>query len=125
MPTGYPNAYLWIKDYLYGKTNIFGLSTNADQTPAVLFPKFVQQSLLQTAPGVSLDDIGMQDVNRRNYNARWQDFPRPSWVTNTSTAIESLSDPAITNVFAGLTNVFDTVSVQVSSDANPHFALTK
>jgi RHS repeat-associated protein len=119
MPASYPNAYLWIKDYLYGKTNIFGVSTNSDQTPAVVFPKFLQQSLLQTAPGLSLDDIGMKDINRRNYYARWQDFSRPTWVTNTCTAVENLTDPAITNVFAGLTNAFDTVSIEISSDANP------
>lgn len=119
MPPTYPNAYLWVKDYLYSKTNIMNVSTNSDQTPAVLFPAFLQQSLLQTAPGISVDDIGMKDINRRNYYARWQDFPRPTWVTNTCTAVENLTDPAITNVFAGLTNVFDTVSVQVSSDANP------
>ena len=58
----------------------------------------LQQTLLQNHPGVSVDDLGVQIVNRRHYYARWQDFPTPTWVTNTSTPLESLTASGITNV---------------------------
>lgn len=117
MPSNYKTSYQWVRDYLYGKTNIMGLSV--DDTPQTLFPLFVKQSLETTAPGISLDDIGVQIRNRRHLYTRWGDFPRPPVVTNVSTAVESLGSSMITNVNPRLTNIFDTVSVTVSSVTNP------
>lgn len=122
MPTNYTTSYQWVKDYLYGKTNILGLSAD-DDTPQTLFPLYVKQVLSTNAPGISLDDVGMQMVNRRHAFNRWQDFPRPPVVTNTSIAVESLGASAITNVNSRLTNIFDTLSVTVSSVANPNTKL--
>ena len=68
---------------------------------------------------VSLNDIGMTVRNRQHYYARWSDFPRPTWLTNTSYAVESMSSSAVTNVDPRLTNVFDTVSVEVYSLQDP------
>lgn len=119
MPTNYSSAYPWVKDYVYGATNLLSLASNADNTPRVLFPEFLAQTLLQNYPGVSVDDLGVQIVNRRHYYARWQDFPAPTWVTNTSTPVESLTASAITNVSPALTNIFDTLSVEVYSLADP------
>jgi len=118
MPTNYTTSYQWIRDYLHNRTNITSLSAG-DDTPQTLFPLFVRQMLATNAPGISLDDIGVQFVNRRHLYSRWSDFPRPPVVTNTSISIESLSSSAITNVYSRLTNIFDTVSVAVSSVANP------
>ena len=120
MPTNYNSAYPWVHDYIYGNTNLLSLAVNGDSTPLTIFPAFLQQTLLQNHPGVSVDDIGVQIVNRQHYYARWQDFPTPTWVTNVSTSVESLSSSAITNVDPSLTNIFDTLSVEVYSLSNPN-----
>ena len=54
------------------------LAVSGDSTPRVIFPAFLQQTLLQNHPGVSVDDLGVQIVNRRHYYPRWQDFPTPT-----------------------------------------------
>jgi RHS repeat-associated protein len=119
MPTNYPNAYLWLHDYLFNTTNLLSLAVDGDSTPRVIFPKFLQQTLLANHPGVSVNDIGMQAINRQHNFSRWQDFPTPTWVTNTSTSLESLTSSAITNISPTLTNIFDTVSVEIYSVTNP------
>ena len=119
MPTNYNNAYEWVHDYIYGNSNLLSLAVNGDNTPRVIFPKYLQQTLLQNHPGVSLDDIGVQIVNRPHDYATWQAFPTPTWVTNVSTPIESLSSSTITNIDPQLTNVFDTVSVEIYSVTDP------
>jgi RHS repeat-associated protein len=119
MPTNYSNAYGWVKDYIYGKTNLLSLAVDGDNTPRVIFPKFLQQTLLANHPGVSVDDIGVEIFNRQHYYARWQDFPAPTWVTNVSTPLESLTSSAVTNISPTLTNIFDTVSVEIYSFNNP------
>lgn len=118
MPTNYNNAYKWVRDYLYGKTNILALSSD-DDTPATLFPKFVQQVLLTNAPGLSLDDIGVRIVNRRKNYSQWSDFPKPTVVGNSNVVVENLTSATLTNLWVGLTNIFDTVSVEIYSVANP------
>jgi RHS repeat-associated protein len=112
MPTNYSNAYGWVHDYIYGNTNLLSLAVNGDNTPRVIFPRYLQQTLLQNHPGVSVDDIGVKIINRQHYYARWQDFPTPTWVTNTSTSLENLSSST-------LTNIFDTMSVEVYSQDDP------
>jgi len=119
MPTNYSNAYGWVHDYIYGKTNLLSLAVDGDNTPRVIFPKFLQQTLLQNHPGISVDDIGVDIYNRQHYFARWQDFPTPTWVTNVSTPLESLTSSAITNISPTLTNIFDTVSVEIYSVTDP------
>lgn len=119
MPTNYSNAYGWVHDYIYGNTNLLSLAVNGDNTPRVIFPKYLQQTLLQNHPGISVDDLGVQIINRQHYYARWQDFPTPTWVTNISTPIENLSSSALTNVNPTLTNIFDTMSVEIYSLNDP------
>jgi RHS repeat-associated protein len=119
MPTNYANAYLWMRDYIYGKTNLMSLAVDGDNTPRVIFPRFLQQTLLQNHPGISVDDIGMKIINRQHYYARWQDFPTPTWLTNVSTTITNLSSTALTNVNPALTNIFDTMSVEIYSLSDP------
>jgi RHS repeat-associated protein len=118
-PTNYSNAYLWVRDYLYGNTNLLSLAVNGDNTPRVIFPRFLQQTLLQNHPGVSVDDIGVNIINRQHYFSRWQDFPTPTWVTNISTPVENLSSSALTNINPALTNIFDTLSVEIYSQTDP------
>jgi RHS repeat-associated protein len=119
MPTNYSSAYPWVKDFIYGKTNLLSLATNGDNTPSVIFPAFIKQTLLANYPTLSVDNMGVKIVNRPHYYARWQDFPTPTWVTNTSTPIESLASSSITNVDSALTNIFDTVNVTIYSVSNP------
>src|SRR5205085_1447995 len=119
LPDQYKQLQLWVKDYVFGRTNIKAFATPDDDTPATIFPAFLKSYMLTNAPGISLDDIGMQYVNRRHAYANWTDFPRPTLVTNTSTAVESLTSSGITNVSPRLTNVFDTVYVELFSLVNP------
>jgi RHS repeat-associated protein len=119
MPSNYPNAYPWVRDYIYGSTNLMSLAVSGDSTPRVIFPAFLKQTLLANHPGVSVDDLGVQIVNRRHYYSRWQDFPTPTSVTNTSYALENLTSSAITNISPTLTNVFDTMSVEIYSQNDP------
>ena len=119
MPTNYASAYPWLRDYILGNTNLLALATNGDNTPRVILPAYLKQTLLQNHPGVSVDDLGVQIQNRQHYYARWQDFPTPTWVTNVSTALESLTDPNLASVSPTLTNIFDTVSVEVYSVNDP------
>jgi RHS repeat-associated protein len=119
MPTNYSNAYGWVHDYVYGKTNLLSLAVAGDNTPRVIFPAYLQQTLLQNHPGIFVGDIGVDVFNRQHYYARWQDFPTPTWVTNVSTPLESLTSSAITNISPTLTNIFDTVSVEIYSQTDP------
>jgi len=117
MPSNYNNGYKWLKQYCLGDTNIMSLATDSD-TPLALLPKFLGKNLLANYPGVSVDDIGVRIFDRRHNYSRWGDLPGPTWVTNTSIAVESLSSSSITNVSPMMTNIFDTVSVEVYSVAN-------
>ena len=119
MPTNYSSAYPWVRDYIYGSPSLTALATNGDNTPSVIFPAYLNQTLQQHHPGVSVADIGVQILHRQHYYARWQDFPTPTWVTNVSTSLESLTDPNLASVSPTLTNIFDTVSVQIYSLSNP------
>jgi len=119
LPSQYKDTQLWVRDYLFGKTNIMAFATLDDDTPATIFPRFLNATLQTNAPGISLDDLGMRHVNRRHLYAQWSDFPRPTWVTNVSTAIESLASSGITNVSPTLTNIFDTIQVELYSVNNP------
>lgn len=81
-----------------------------DDTPSNLFPQFVTKSLQTSAPGLTLDSIGSKARNRPNYRLRWEDFPAPFKLEGNPTTIESLQSR---------TNIFDTVSIEVFSNANP------
>ena len=67
-----------------------------------------------------MDDLGFRARNRRNYYSRWADFPTPTYVTNTCIAVESYGHNGITNVSPTLTNIFNTLSVEISSVSNPN-----
>ena len=121
MPTNYNNAYGWVKDYVYGNSNLLSLASDIDATPRVIFPKYLTQTLQQNHPGVSVDDLGVRVFNRRHNYSRWQDFPTPTSLTNSGTiAVESLTAPGITNVSGAMTNIFDTVSVEIYSVNSPN-----
>jgi len=117
----YNNGSKWVNQYITGDTNIFSLSAESD-VPSVLFPAFVQHSLLVNAPGISQDDLGDQVVNRPMEYNQWSDFPTPFAVTNGSVStVRNLT--TITNIFPGWTNIWDTVSVQVYSTVHSNLSL--
>lgn len=115
MPTNYDNAFKWVKQYFLGDTNI--LATGVANTPASLFPRFIQERL-QTN-GLSLADVGVRMFDRKHFYSGWPEFPRPTLVTNTSISVESLTASGITNVSPSMTNIFDTVSAEVWSVDDP------
>ncbi len=119
LPSAYKETQLWVRDYLLGKSNIMAFATLDDDTPGTIFPRFLNSVLQTNAPGISLDDLGMRYINRRHAYAQWTDFPRPTWVTNVNAAVESLASTEITNVSPALTNLFDTVQVELYSVSNP------
>ncbi|HZI32154.1 MAG TPA: SBBP repeat-containing protein, partial [Candidatus Binatia bacterium] len=123
MPTNYDTGFKWLQRYLYGDTNILGLSQESD-APSVLFPRFVKQQLLANAPGVSLDDIGTRAFNRQHYYARWQDFPTPTVVNNPSQAVCVDSLTSITNVLPSMTNLFNTVTLTIYSQNDTNTQMT-
>ena len=77
---------------------------SASDQPADLLPLFIQTNLDLNYPGMSIDDLGVQIVNRRPLYARWSDFPLPFALSGTPTVIESLK----TNM-----NLFNTLDIQV------------
>jgi YD repeat-containing protein len=123
LPAPYNTPYTWVRQYLYGATNILSLS-HEDDTPSTLYPLWLNQTLNQYLPGMSLDDFGMHFRNRPQYRSRWQDFPTPTYVTNYSVAVDTLSSWGITNVSPHLTNIFDTINVTVQSVAHPTTKIT-
>jgi hypothetical protein len=64
MPTNYNSGYKWLTHFIAGDTNIFSLSSS-DQ-PLDLLPLFIQANLDANYPGISVDDLGVQIVNRRH-----------------------------------------------------------
>ena len=110
MPSNYNTGFKWAKDYLYGKTNIVG-SIYQSNAPAILFPQFIQNTLLTNYPGISLDDIGVRIVNRRQEYSRWQDFPLPDVVTNLAQVALVEDFSTISTAVPALTNYFNTVRV--------------
>jgi len=107
MPTNYNSGYKWMTHFIASDTNIFSLSSS-DQ-PSDLLPLFIQKNLNQNYPGMSVSDLGMQVVNRRHQYSQWSDFPLPFALSGAPMIVESLK----TNL-----NLFNTIEVQVYSQAN-------
>jgi RHS repeat-associated protein len=107
LPTNYNSGSKWAVKFIEGDTNIMSLG-ETDQ-PTELFPKFVEQSLLDNYPGISLDDIGMKITHRKHLYARWEDLPAPFAISGTPTVMESLSANPI---------LLNTIQVKAYSAAN-------
>ena len=119
LPDNYKSLNTFVRDYVYGKANVMAWVSPGDDTAGTIFQNYLNNYLQQNAPGVSMDDIGIRFEDRRHVYARWSDFPRPTWVTNICTGIESLGNLTITNVSPTLTNLFDTASIEIISLNNP------
>jgi YD repeat-containing protein len=112
MPTNYNSGYKWLTHFIANDTNIFSLSSS-DQ-PLDLLPLFIQSSLNQNYPGMSVSDLGLKITNRRHLYAQWSDLPKPFALSGTPTVIES---------FGTNSSLFNTLEVKVYSEANPTRAI--
>ena len=108
MPTNYNSGFKWLKAFINSDTNIFSLSSS-DQ-PLNLLPAFIQHNLDLNHYGLSVDDMGVQCVNRRHLYSQWNQFPEPFALSGAPLVIESLK----TNM-----SLFNTLEIQVYSQANP------
>lgn len=108
MPTNYNSGYKWLRAFIAHDTNIFSLSSS-DQ-PLDLLPAFIQHNLDLNHYGLSVNDMGVQIVNRRHLYSQWNQFPEPFALSGAPLVIESLK----TNL-----TLFNTIEVQVYSEANP------
>jgi RHS repeat-associated protein len=112
LPTNYNRGYQWVTDYVYGNTNILGLSQDTD-LPLNLFKQYVSLSLLTNYPGLSLDDFGVYFSDRRTRHSQWSDFAVPNEVDNQDKLKLFADYSHFTDVYPGRSNVFNTVRVQV------------
>ncbi|MEK7782024.1 MAG: SBBP repeat-containing protein [Verrucomicrobiota bacterium] len=125
LPTNYNSGDKWLRRYLSGDTNILNLSADTD-APSVLFLKLLKQYVSTNELAISLDEVGSRAFNRRNYYSRWQDFPTPTVVTNETQVVwvDSLTSSGITTVSPAMTNIFNTVSVEIVSLADTNNRIT-
>lgn len=117
LPASHPTLRAWWQDYLRGDTNLLNLDPR--NSPADLFPLWLEKHLRESAPGLALEDLGVRRQVRRHQFSRWEDLPRPDLVTGSLIPVESLGSPSLTLVSPRLTNLFDTVHVEVASVARP------
>src|SRR5262249_2628570 len=94
LPDRYNTPMKWVTGYIYNKPEIIGLGETND-TPEILFPRFAQQELLKTAPGLAFDELGVHASNRKLGLSTFDEFPRPTWVAGTNKVSETLSDPEL------------------------------
>ena len=119
LPDDYNSGAKWFRRYLFMDEDLLTLDWESD-SPSVLFPKFILNSLMKNHPGVSIDDIGVKVRDRKHDYSRWEDFPTPNVVNDPlrTVVVDSLTSSAITNVSAGMTNLFNTVVVELSNSGD-------
>jgi YD repeat-containing protein len=114
LPAAYDSAFQWVKEFVYGNTNILALAPESN-APLILFPKFIEQQLRlnPSAAGFSLDEFGVRFRNRKNQFARWEDLPRPNVLKDQTqvAVVDTLSASPAT--FPFLTNLFNTLRVAI------------
>ncbi|MCX7722211.1 MAG: DUF6531 domain-containing protein, partial [Verrucomicrobiae bacterium] len=117
MPTNYPSAYEWLKDYAFAKPELINLA-EPNATAATVWKRYLTEVLNtnQARPGLSLDDFGVRAFNRRNSYPTWGHLPLPNFLTNQSqvAVVPTLSEDPVTHPF--LTNIFDRVRIEVFKD---------
>jgi len=118
MPEDYNSGSEWVRNYVYGDTNILSLSGETD-IPRVLFPKFIQQTLNQNYPGLSLDDMGVRVFNRPHHYVRWEDLPEPTLVVNQDEIAVVKNLTSATNTVPSMTNIFNTIRMQIWRPESP------
>jgi RHS repeat-associated protein len=105
LPTGYQSGKQWLNHYLLDDPTIRSLSAEYDN-PGYLFPAFVKQSLASNFPGISIDQLGVNFYNRKNYFTSWSDLPRP-WQSPT------VANGDVKESLSLVPNIFDTLKVTI------------
>ena len=105
LPINYQTGRQWLNKYLLDDLAIRSLSTEYDN-PGNLFPLFIKNSLATNYQNVSIDQLGVNIYNRRNYFTSWSDFPRP-WQT------PQVGNANLTDNLSIVPNIFDTMTVQI------------
>lgn len=117
MPTNYPSAYPWIKDYALAKPEIMALGDFKD-TATTFWRNYLTGVLNtnQSQPNLSLDRFGVRAFNRRLAVNTWNDLPKPNFLTNQTlvAVVPTLTENPATYPF--LTNLFDRVRIEVFKD---------
>ena len=120
LPTNYPDAYSWVKDYALANPALTSLGTPNDGIAKIwqsYLTQVINTNKLQS--NLSLDDFGVRAFNRRNTYTSWSLLPLPNVLTNQAqvAVVQTLSDSAVTYPF--LTNIFDSVRIEVfQTDTN-------
>jgi len=114
LPTNYPNAYAWVKDYALANPSLMALATPNDGVAKYwqnYLTSVINTNKLQ--PNLSLQDFGVWSVNRPQNYTSWSQLPMPDALYNQSqvAVIQTLSDSPVTYPF--LTNIFDEVRIEV------------
>jgi len=114
MPTNYPNAYAWVKDYSMANPALmaFGpLSGGIEPIWQSYLTSVINSNSLQ--PNLSLQNFGVWSLPRPYNYTSWGQLPVPDVLENQSqvAVIRTLSDSAVTYPF--LTNMFDAVRIEV------------
>lgn len=122
MPEGYRTGSQFVRKYILNDSalrNDSYISSRTDEDNlGSIFELFVQKQV--ESKGLSIDQVGMNIYNRRNYYTRWEDFPRP-WATSSvsnSNLAQSLSESQNPHLASTLNEIFDTVSIEIISDRN-------
>jgi len=120
MPTNYPNAYAWVKDYALASPALMALASPADGI-GKCWQNYLT-SLINTNPqqqNLSLENFGVWSVNRPYSYASWSQLPVPDVLSSQSkvAVLQTMSDSPVTYPF--LTNMFDQIRIEVfKSDTN-------
>ena len=115
-PNNYKNERQWLMGYLLNDPAIRSLSS--EDNIGTLFPLYAQQQLNSK---LSIDDIGIHYLNRQHDYSDWNDFPRP-WTTpfisndHITPNLDSSSPEQNPKLLDKVSNIFDTISIQVISD---------
>ncbi|MGA2279196.1 MAG: glycohydrolase toxin TNT-related protein [Verrucomicrobiota bacterium] len=114
LPTNYPNAYAWVKDYALANPSLMALASPNDGVAKYwqnYLTSVINTNKLQ--PNLSLQDFGVWSVNRPQNYTSWSQLPMPDALYNQSkvAVIQTLSDSPVTYPF--LTNIFDEVRIEV------------
>lgn len=114
MPSNYPTAYSWVKDFCLANPTLMAFGSANDSIKTYwqnYLTSVINTNTLQ--PNLSLEDFGVWSVNRPYTYTSWSQLPVPDALYNQSqvAVLQTLSDSPVTYPF--LTNIFDKVQIEV------------
>jgi len=113
MPESYNSPSKWAEKYLNHDSAIFSLvspENGVNETPESLFPRYLEKQLQLSRPDLSVADLGVTFLNRKQNYTSWSDLPKPYDIAGTPQSIEKLSD---------LANIFGLFEITLASRENP------